>query len=91
MKPEPLTKEKIFRCVEKGKNEGYRVVFIRDVKSAVQGLLEEIEKEIRESEEREEEVKKVGDYLEVEWELGIQEGLTCAKNLIKKWFEAVSE
>ena len=60
MKPEPLTKEKIFRCVEKNKSEGYRVVFTKDVKSAVEWLLKEIEKEKKVLETKLKEVRQLG-------------------------------
>jgi len=84
-KPEPLTKDKII--AEKYEN------FFReqDVKSAVQGLLQEIEKEIENIERKHwYEVKKVNFQTPEEW-LGYLVCLKKMKDLIKKAFEGVME
>ena len=52
-------------------------------------ILKEIEKEIRESEEREYEAQKENMVLEVENEQGYQEGLRDAIRIIKKAFEGI--
>jgi len=58
-------------------------------KEKVEWLLKEIEKEIRESEEREYEAQKEDMILEVENEQGYQEGLRDAIRIIKKAFEGI--
>ena len=57
----------------------FRIFLKKDVKSAVQGLLEEIEK-------KQEEILVVHKYGE-----GFYDALKFCKNLIKKWFADVVE
>ncbi len=86
MKPEPLTKEKIFRCVEKDRDEGYRSLLLNDVKSAVDLVLKEIEKEKKNYKEKQEWKDKHQEFYE-----GVWHGLEITRVLIKKAFEGVIE
>jgi len=82
-KPEPLTKEKII--AEKYEN------FFReqDVKSAVQGLLQEIEKEKHEIGKEWANLPYRRNPLQKEYLRGYVDGLVRASIKIKKWFPDV--
>jgi len=88
MNPEPLTKEKIdeIEDVDMVTMEAYdrKIVDYKDVKSAVNWLLKEIEKELKEVEEPQTLQEKA-------WVNGFIQGLGKAKDLIKKAFSGVIE
>ena len=81
MKFEPLTKEKIIP----DKYENF--VSEEDVKSAVEWLLKEIEKRIKESKEETIRFKEYRNIRMFDFWDGKREGFIEAKSLIKKAFE----
>jgi len=94
MKPEPLTKEKIIGIDdvdEEGKAIERIVVELENVKSAVDLVLKEIEKEIKEAEEETIRFKEYRNIRMFDFWDGKKEGLIEAKSLIKKAFEGVIE
>ncbi|RLE45212.1 hypothetical protein DRJ16_00100 [Candidatus Woesearchaeota archaeon] len=84
MKPEPLTKEKI--STFKTEIGDYHYFEIEDVQSAVQGLLEEIEKKREDVNGEPEE-----DRYDTAYKNGYLNALDFCEGKIKKWFKAVSE
>ena len=88
MKPEPLTKEKIRTVFLDSLSITHKAFFFEDVKSAVDLVLKEIEKE---QEKLKEQYKKARKNTQRTWIGGAIGGLEIAKDLIKKAFSGVIE
>jgi len=95
MKPEPLTKEKIIGVVENIHSKSHGIIqdyvscfYYKDVKSAVDLVLKEIEEEIKEYTVSASDVA----FIQDKWKCdGIVRGLEIARGKIKKAFSGVLE